>query len=73
VIDEVRWIPDPLTPRQIDVLEVLVEEGASNAVIARKLWLSEHTVKQHILHAMQKTGAINRTHLALLYVKQEKR
>lgn len=39
--------------------------GASNAVIAKKLEISEQTVKNHIRHMMEKTGCESRTELAI--------
>lgn len=51
--------PDVLTPRQREVLE-LVAEGLSNAQIARRLFLTEFTVKQHLSKAYRLLGVRNR-------------
>jgi len=56
---------DALTPRELEVA-ITVAEGLSNAEIARKLSLSESTVKVHLGHAMAKLALPNRTKLALL-------
>lgn len=55
-----------LTPREAEVL-ALVASGQRNKLIARKLQLSEHTVKLHIHHIISKIGATNRTEAAQWY------
>src|SRR5215211_695683 len=55
-----------LTPRQEEILE-LVDEGLSNAQIARRLWLSESTVKQHLRKVYQTLGVKNRNQAARLF------
>ena len=52
------------TQRELEVLRVMTR-GVSNAVIAKKLSISENTVKQHIRHMMEKTGCKSRTELAI--------
>jgi DNA-binding CsgD family transcriptional regulator len=49
-----------LTPREHDVLELLVE-GASNKEIARRLGISASTVKFHVRSVADKLGADGRT------------
>lgn len=51
----------PLTPRQTAVL-ALVAEGHGNAVIARVLSCSEHTVKNVIYELMSRLQVRNRAH-----------
>jgi DNA-binding NarL/FixJ family response regulator len=51
--------PDELTPREIEVLE-LIAAGLSNKEIADKLVLSNATVKTHINRIFYKTGARDR-------------
>ncbi|GAA2690533.1 MULTISPECIES: response regulator transcription factor [Actinosynnema] len=53
-----------LTPREREVAEA-VGRGASNAEIAKELFLSESTVKVHIGRIMAKLGAANRTQVAI--------
>jgi len=51
---------EALTGREREVLE-LVSQGLSNKLIARKLQISEHTVKFHISSISTKLGAASRT------------
>ena len=48
-----------LSPREIEVLK-LVAEGATNQVAARKLLVSETTIKTHLLHIYTKLGVRDR-------------
>jgi len=52
--------PEALTAREIEVLE-LVAKGSSNADVAAALFLSEATVKTHLLHVFAKLGVDDRT------------
>lgn len=61
-------LPDGLTPREGEIL-ALICSGASNADIAARLVLSNHTVKSHINRIFAKTGAANRT-AAVLYAQR---
>lgn len=49
-----------LSAREIEILREL-ETGASNRELARKLFISEATVKTHLVHIYQKLGVDNRT------------
>jgi DNA-binding NarL/FixJ family response regulator len=51
---------EALTRREYEILQ-LVAEGHSNAVIGRKLWLAEQTVKFHLSNVYRKIGVQNRT------------
>jgi DNA-binding NarL/FixJ family response regulator len=51
---------ESLTTREREVLE-LVSQGLSNKLIARRLQISEHTVKFHISSISSKLGASSRT------------
>jgi two-component system, NarL family, response regulator YdfI len=59
VRDELTAI-EPLTPRELEVLE-LVTEGLANKAIAERLGISDQTVKFHIASILGKLGASNRT------------
>src|SRR5262249_13062789 len=54
-----------LTARQGTVLELL-SRGNSNKVIARRLAMSEGTVKFHVRQIMRKFGVTNRTQVAVV-------
>lgn len=51
---------DPLTPREIEVLQALAI-GRTNREIADALGISERTVKFHVSSILDKLGAANRT------------
>jgi DNA-binding NarL/FixJ family response regulator len=53
-----------LSKREEDVLS-LVAQGHPNKVIARKLSISEKTVKAHLTHIFQRIGVSDRTQAAL--------
>jgi DNA-binding NarL/FixJ family response regulator len=57
--DGPRELPDQLTPREAEVLE-LIAAGLSNAEIAERLVLSRATVKTHVNRIFSKTGARDR-------------
>jgi DNA-binding NarL/FixJ family response regulator len=52
--------PESLTPREIQVLELLAE-GLPNRAIAHRLGISDQTVKFHVASISGKLGAVNRT------------
>ena len=51
--------PDDLSPREREVL-ALVAQGATNREAARRLFISEATVKTHLLHIYAKLGVSDR-------------
>ena len=53
-----------LTPRQLDVLKLMVQ-GHSNKVIAAELELAEATVKMHVTAILNSLGVSNRTQAAM--------
>lgn len=59
----------PLTEREDSVLN-LIAEGAGNKTIARRLNISDSTVRVHVRSIMKKLGVQNRTQAALRAVRQ---
>ena len=59
-----------LTKREIDVLR-LVANGENNRSIAKKLFISEKTVKNHLTSIFQKLGVGDRTQAAIHAVKSK--
>lgn len=53
-----------LSPREIEVLS-LVRQGLANKQIARRLGISERTVKAHLTSCFQRIGVADRTQAAL--------
>jgi DNA-binding NarL/FixJ family response regulator len=58
-----------LTPREVDVLQ-LVAKGNANKEIAAQLSLTEETVKSHIRNSLAKLEANDRTHAVAIGVKR---
>ena len=63
--DELDAIENALTPRERELV-LLVAEGLSNKEVARKLGVTEGTVKIHLHNSYQKLGVANRTTMATL-------
>jgi two-component system, NarL family, response regulator LiaR len=60
---------EPLTPREREVLRLVVE-GFANKQIARRLQITEKTVKTHVSNILQKLGVEDRTQAAVLAIRQ---
>jgi DNA-binding NarL/FixJ family response regulator len=58
-----------LTEREREVLELL-RQGCANKSIARRLGISERTVKAHVTHILQRLGLGDRTQAALWAERQ---
>jgi DNA-binding NarL/FixJ family response regulator len=67
--DEAEEAVEPLTPRELDVLELLAQ-GLSNKSIASRLGISDQTVKFHVAAICGKLGAVNRTDAARRAIRQ---
>jgi len=52
--------PEPLTPREMEVL-ALLSKGLPNKEISSRLYITERTVKFHVSSLLHKLGATNRT------------
>lgn len=59
-----------LSPRESEILEALAT-GATNREVAKRLFISESTVKTHLVHLYDKLGVDSRT--AALRVARERR
>jgi DNA-binding NarL/FixJ family response regulator len=60
-------VPDPLgnlSPREREVLDLLLE-GLPNKLIARRMQISEKTVKTHLTRVFRELGVTDRTQAAL--------
>jgi DNA-binding NarL/FixJ family response regulator len=58
-----------MTARELEVLGG-VAKGNSNKIIAADLYISEHTVKNHIKSILEKLSANDRTHAVTIAVKR---
>jgi DNA-binding NarL/FixJ family response regulator len=58
--DDEAGFEEPLTVREVQVLELLAE-GLPNKAIASRLGISDQTVKFHVASIAGKLGAANRT------------
>jgi DNA-binding NarL/FixJ family response regulator len=59
-----RSTPDPLTPRELEILQ-LVAQGQTNRQIAARLIVAVGTIKIHVEHILGKLGAADRTQAAV--------
>jgi DNA-binding NarL/FixJ family response regulator len=69
--DEPRSVPAPkLTERELEVLQ-LVAQGMNNRDIAKQLFISENTVKNHVRNILEKLQLHSRME-AVMYAVKEK-
>ena len=61
--------PDPLTPREVEVLR-LVAQGLGNWEIAERLVISEATVRTHVSNITNKLHMASRTQVALYALRE---
>jgi DNA-binding NarL/FixJ family response regulator len=61
--------PADLTPREMEILE-LIARGMDNPQIAQTLFLSQHTVKNHVSSILVKLQVQNRIQAAVRAVRR---
>lgn len=63
LLGQLRSPETTLSPRELELLELLelLADGLANRAIARQLFISEATVKTHLVHIYEKLGVDNRT------------
>lgn len=66
---EYQSLPEPLSPRELEVLNLLVE-GLSNQEIADKLIISLATAKTHVRNILNKLAVDDRTQAAVLAMRR---
>ncbi|MEU6861146.1 response regulator transcription factor [Glycomyces sp. NPDC046736] len=69
VMDQVRSGRPALTARESEILSLLAE-GLGNKQIAQRLYVTEATVKTHLVHIFAKLGVDNRTAAVATAVQQ---
>jgi len=65
---DIEITPDELTPREMEVLQ-LIARGLSNKELAKKLTISEKTVKSHLSSIFSKLHLSDRTQAAIYALK----
>ena len=60
---------DILTPREREILQLLAD-GMSNADVAKKLFISQETVKSHVRHILAKLEADTRTQAVAIALRE---
>ena len=61
-----------LTPRENEILNILLNRAPSNKQIGRTLGISESMVKMHMKHLLKKFGATNRAQLIVFAMNHQK-
>jgi DNA-binding CsgD family transcriptional regulator len=64
-----RYSTRTLTPRELDVLE-LVANGYSTPEVARKLWITEETVRTHVRRTLVRLEARTRAHAVAIAFRE---
>lgn len=63
-LERKKKLLEELSARELDVLK-LIAKGFSNDEIARTLFISPHTVKNHVSNIYRKMGMDDRTQVAI--------
>ena len=67
---EIKSDSEELSERELEVL-ALVARGLTNKDIAERLFLSEHTVRNHVSHILQKLGLSRRSEAAAIALRKK--
>lgn len=67
---ETKSDTEELSERELEVL-ALVARGLTNKDIAERLFLSEHTVRNHVSHILQKLGLSRRSEAAAIALRKK--
>jgi len=51
-----------ISPRECEIISMMIQ-GFNNRMIGERLFISAATVKNHVYHIYQKTGAANKVQL----------
>ncbi|AHF11050.1 MULTISPECIES: response regulator transcription factor [Dehalobacter] len=68
---KVKIAEDLFSDREMDIIK-LISKGLANREIAKKLYVSEGTVKNYITSILNKTGLEHRTQIAIYYLTGSK-
>lgn len=60
-----------VTAREFACVEELLRDGATNKQIAKRLYISEDTVKSHVKKVLAKAGVANRTQFAVAVLNRK--
>lgn len=66
--EDVTPIESPLTSRERQILS-LIASGYINKQIATEFGISEHTIKNHMTHVLEKLNVCDRTHAVVLAIQ----
>lgn len=69
LVSQVGSRAERLTPREVEVLRA-VARGLSNAAVGQELFISETTVKTHLIRAFGKLGVNDRTHAVTVAIER---
>ena len=71
MIYDISNLGESLTPREKELLDLLVAEGLSNNKIAERLYISKWTVEKHLYNIYGKLGVESRAE-AIARVNQQR-
>lgn len=63
--------PYGLSDREMEIVALLVEEGATTDAMGRRLGLSISTVRTHLHNIYPKMGVVNKTQAAVRWIRDQ--